>query len=472
MSTATAAPARTRRVLATVLTAAFMTQAGVTAVNVAVPAIREDLGAGAAVSQWILAGYTLPFALLLIPGGRLGDLLGRRRVFLAGAAGFTLASVLAACAPGTATLLTARVVQGLFAAVMGPQVLAVLRSAVPEGRRGAALGAYSAVIGLATVGGPVLGGVLVQFAPLDLGWRAVPALNVPLGLLVLAGGLALPRGGGRGRGGIDAPGVLMAGAALLLLLYPLVNGGQGGWPWYAWAMLAAALPATALFAAAEYRRERRGDLPLVPVTLFANRVFTAGLAVTVVTAALVGGFFLVFVIYLQEGAGLTPGMTGLVVCPWALGTAAASAPAIRLARARGRSVLMAGSAVMAAGMAALGLLVSGAPDGPPLGWTMAALLVVGAGMGLVSAPIMDVVLTVLPEADAGAAAGVFTTFKQVGAALGVALLGGLFFAVLGGPDGAPAAHADAMAATIACEAAACLLVGALLFLMPSHGPRK
>ncbi|WP_143832002.1 MFS transporter [Nocardiopsis sp. CNR-923] len=461
---------RTRAVLATVLTAAFMTQAGVTAVNVAVPAIQREFAVGGAVMQWILAGYTLPFALLLITGGRLGDILGRRRAFLAGVVGFTLASLLAALRPGPRHAAGARVLQGASAAVAGPQVLAVLRSAVPRERRGAALGAYAAVIGLATVGGPVLGGVLVQFAPFDLGWRAVLAVNVPLGLLVALGGLRLPEARSRGGAGLDPPGVLLGGTALLLLLYPLVGGAQAGWPWHMWVMLAASVPAVVLFAVAERRRERAGGLPLVPTGLFGNRVFTAGLLVTAVTAALVGGFFLVFVVFLQNGAGLSSGATGLLVCPWALGTAAVSGPAIRWARGHGRRVLMAGAVVMTGGMAVLAAVVrTGQTDPPPL-LVAPVLLVVGVGMGLVSAPIMDVVLAVLPEADAGAAAGVFTTFKQVGAAFGVAAVGAAFFAVLGGPDGPPSAHVAAMTAVVACEIAGCLLVWALLFLMPAREP--
>ncbi len=462
MSTAVAAGPRTGPVLATVLTAAFLTQAGVTAVNVAVPAIQRGFDAGPALAQWILAGYTLPFALLLITGGRLGDLLGRRRVFLAGAAGFAAASLLAALAPGPGVLVAARVLQGASAAVVGPQVLAVMRAVVPDGRRGAALGAYSAVIGLATVGGPVLGGVLVQFAPLDAGWRAIPAAQALLGLAVLAGGTLLPDRRERTGGGLDPLGLLLATACLLLLLHPLLGGAENGWPWHSWAALAAAPAAAALFAAAERRRERRGGLPLVPVALFADRVFTTGLLVTVVTAALVGGFFLVFVLHLQNGAGMSPALTGLVVSPWALGTAAASRPAIAWARRRGRRVLMAGGLLMAAGLAALAALTAALPAPPPLP-TMALLALVGVGMGLVSAPVLDLVLAALPEADSGAAAGVFTTFKQVGAALGVAVLGGLYFAALGA-----APSREAAAAVTACGAAACLLLWPLLLLMPSR----
>lgn len=463
MSTAVAAAPRTGPVLATVLTAAFLTQAGVTAVNVAIPAIQSGFDAGPALAQWIPAGYTVPFALLLITGGRLGDLLGRRRVFVAGAAAFTAASLVAALAPGPGVLVAARVVQGAAAAVVGPQVLAVMRAVVPPERRGAALGAYSAVIGLATVGGPVLGGVLVQFAPFDAGWRSIPAAQALLGLVVLAGGTLLPDRRERTSGALDPLGLLLATACLLLLLYPLTGGAENGWPWYSWAALAAAPAAAALFAVAERRRERRGGLPLVPVALFADRVFTAGLLVTVVTAALVGGFFLVFVLHLQNGAGMSPALTGLVVSPWALGTAAASRPAIAWARRAGRRVLMAGGAVMAVALAALAALTAALPAPPPLP-TMALLAVVGVGMGLVSAPVLDLVLGALPEADSGAAAGVFTTFKQVGAALGVAALGGLFFAVLGGGGSSQ----GAAAVVVACGAAACLLILPLLLLMPSR----
>ncbi|MDW4905915.1 MFS transporter [Streptomyces sp. ADMS] len=458
------------RALAVVLLATFMNQFDITGVNVAIPEIQRDLGAGEAAAQWVLAGYALPFALLLVTGGRLGDLAGRRRVFLAGTVGFTLASALAGAAGTVSTLVLARVFQGASAAMMGPQVLAVLQVLVPPARRGPAMGLYAGVVGLATVGGPILGGALVQADLFGWGWRALFLVNLPIGLLAVVGALRY-LGESRAPDGrrLDLTGVLLAAVTLLLFLCPLTYGRELGWPWWAWAALAASAPALWFLIAHQRRRERTGGAPLIALHLFSGRVFSAGVATTFNLAALMTGFFFVFVLFLQQGLDFGPARAGQSLLPWALGTAVASFLAIPLARRHGRRVLVAGAAIAVAGLGlltvtvvAVGRDLSGATAAP-------GLLLFGIGVGLVSTPVLNVTLSGVAHADAGSASGVFSTFRQAGAAVGVAVTGGVYYAVLGdGANAGPADYEHAVVLTLLLQLAVALVTSALVFLLPKE----
>ncbi|MER5772353.1 MFS transporter [Streptomyces sp. NPDC001985] len=440
------------------LLATFMNQFDVTGVNVALAALKEDLDAGAATAQWVLAGYTLPFALLLVTGGRLGDLLGRRRVFVAGAVGFTAGAVLAGAAVSVPMLVAARVLQGVCAAMMGPQVLAVLQTAVPPARRGPAMGLYAGVIGLASVAGPVVCGVLVGADPFGWGWRWAFLVNVPVGLAAVAGGL-LYLGESSAPDGrrLDLAGVGLAAVALVLLLFPLTYGRELGWPWWAWSALAASGPALAVLVLHQRRRERGGGLPLIALSLFRGRVFTAGVLATFNLAALMTGFFFVFVTYLQGGHGFGPSHVGRSLLPWALGTTAASFLAISLARRHGRRVLVGGGLLALAGLAALLVTFTAAGDGLSAPLLAPGLAVFGVGVTLIATPVLNVTLSGIPRRDAGSASGVFSTFRQTGAVFGVALTGGVFHGVLGTEASARAADYErAMAATTLVMAAVVL----------------
>ncbi|MFJ5225042.1 MFS transporter [Streptomyces sp. NPDC088400] len=470
---------RPMRALAVVLLGAFMNQFDVMAVNVAVPEIQRDLGAGEAAAQWVLAGYALPFALLLVTGGRLGDLAGRRRVFLIGTVGFTLASALAAAAGSVPLLVLARVLQGASAALMGPQVLTVLQVMVPPARRGPAMGLYAAVIGLASVAGPVLGGFLVQADLFGWGWRSLFLVNLPVGVLSVVAGLRHLRESREPDGRrLDLAGVGLAAVALLLFLCPLTYGRELGWPWWAWAALAASAPALGLLVVHQRRRERTGGAPLIALRLFGERAFTAGVLVTFNLAALMTGFFFVFVLFLRHGLDFGAQRAGQSLLPWALGTALASFLAIPLARRHGRRVLVAGNLAAVAGVTLLTVTVAMAGRSLSVPEVVPGLLLFGIGIGLVSTPVLNVTLSGVVPADAGSASGVFSTFRQAGAAVGVAVTGGVFYALVGDPATArPTDYVDAVVATMLLQLTVVLVTLGLVFLLPRESgsaprPRK
>jgi MFS family permease len=324
---AAVAPPDPRRWLAlvVVLLAAFMDFIDVTIVVIAAPVIQADLGATYAGVQWLLAGYTLPFGLLLITGGRLGDLAGRKRMFLVGVAGFTLASAWCSVAGGIGMLIAARVVQGA-----------------------------AAVAGLAFSAAPIIGGLLVEHDLLGLAWRPIFLINLPVGVLALAAGALLLRESRAGRRTRqDLAGVAIVTAGLLLLLYPLIQGNDLGWPAWTFAMMAAALPVLAAFVWYERRQERRDALPLMPVSLFRRRSFVAGLLGAFVVFSAVASFFLVLSLTLQAGHGRSPLETGLIVTPWPIGLAVTAAVASRLASTVGRRLVSVGTALQ--GQAAPGV---------------------------------------------------------------------------------------------------------------------
>ncbi|GLL01271.1 hypothetical protein GCM10017581_030120 [Dactylosporangium matsuzakiense] len=417
-------------VLAVVLAAEVMDLLDATVIAIAGPSIRADLGGGTAFLQWLAAGYTLAFAIGLVTGGRLGDIFGRRPMFLAGAAGFTLMSLLCAVAPGPAWLVAFRVLQGLCGAVLIPQGLGLIKAAFPPEKLGAAFGAFGPVMGLSAVGGPILAGVLVDADLFGTGWRAIFLINLPIGLAALAGAaFVLPRNDDRDAGlRLDLPGTALLAGALLLLVYPLVQGRELGWPAWCWAAMAASLPALWLFARYERRRVRAGCTPLVEPSLLAKRRFNAGLVVGLILFAGMMGLSLILSVYLQLGRGYTPVRAGLTQAPWALGTALGAIAAYSLnTRFGGRKVLVGGVAVIAVGVAAflVTLAATGTSTSPwPL---LPALLVLGFGMGASMTPYFDLVLAAVDPHELGSASGTLTAAQQIGGAMGVATLGTAYF---------------------------------------------
>ncbi|MBB5939928.1 MFS transporter [Streptomyces zagrosensis] len=456
--------------LVVVLVAAFMELLDATIVSVAAPVIARDLAASEAAVQWMVAGYTLALGAGLITGGRVGDQFGRRRVFLLGLASFALASAACAFAANPATLICTRVAQGVAGGLMVPQVFGIIRSVFPPAARARAFGAYGAVLGLASVAGPLLGGLLVEADVFGLGWRTIFWINVPIALIGLVlGARVLPESSTSDRTRLDLPGAALAAALAVLVLLPLVQGRDWGWPWWGFALLALAVPTGALFWWRERNLVAGGGQPILDPALLRVRAFSGGLAASGLFFGALGSFFLMLSLYLQWGTGRSAWQTGLVILPYAIGSIITSGIGVQFAARAGRTLLISGALVLAASQVHLLLVVRSGAE--PSYWQLAAPLFIGGlGLGLTAPSLMNVVLAGVPAKDAGAAGGVLTTVGQLGNSLGVAALGVLFFAELDASfgDGAPphAAYGDALTAVLPWQVACYLAAAALMLLLP------
>ncbi|MEV7507958.1 MULTISPECIES: MFS transporter [unclassified Streptomyces] len=418
--------------LSVVLFAAFMDLLDVTIVNVAVPSIQKDIGASYSAVTWITAGYALSFAALLITGGRLGDIFGRRRVLLTGMAGFTVASLLCGIAGDPGTLTAARILQGAAAALMIPQVLSIIHVAFPPEERGKVFGMFSGIGGLALIFGPILGGILVEAELFGSPWRPIFLFNIPVGIATFVAALwfvreskdpAAPR--------LDVVGVVLATAGVLMLVYPLTQGRELGWPLWSFAMMAGSLLVLGGFVAYERRLIARGRSPLIPLEMFRARSFAGGFGVNLLYSVGYGTFFMMWTLYMQTGLGWSAMRAGLTGLPMFLGLLVAAGTTVQFLVPRfGRRVLFAGGGLLMAGALAL-ILVIGRYGVDVSPWHMSGpLFVFGLGMGAVLAPVIDFALNDVPQDSAGSASGVLNTSGQLGTAVGIALVAVLFLAVL------------------------------------------
>ena len=402
--------------------------------NIAGPVIREELGGSYSLIQWLGAAYTLSMSIGLLTGGRLGDIFGRRRMFLIGAAGFTLASLACGLAQTPGQLITARAVQGLFGAVMLPQGLGMIKQLFTPAEQAKAFGAFGPVMGLSSVGGPILAGWLVDADYFGAGWRMIFFINLPLGLFAVFGAIKfLPEFTSARAPRLDVLGVLLAAAGAFLLLYPLVQGRELDWPVWCFVLLALGLVIFGIFSIYEGRREKNGLDPLVTPSLFRKRAFTGGLAVGLVFFGAMIGTGLVFTFYLQIGLGYSPLKAGLTTLPQAIGTVVGFVAAgTGLIEKMGRRLLLLGMIVMMAGTAGFAATIgwAGADINPYL--LIPGLFLVGAGMGLAMAPFFNIVLAGVDDEETGSASGALTSVQQLGGAFGIAVLGTIFFALLPG----------------------------------------
>lgn len=458
-------PVRTRPHLGTllvVLTGTFLAGLDFFIVAVAVPSIQTELAASAAQIQFILAGYALAFGAGMITGGRLGDIFGRRRVFTGAMAAFTASSVACGLAPNIEFLVTARVVQGLSAALMTPQVLTILGTAYTGIARSRAVTAYGVTMGVSAVLGQVIGGLLIHADLFGLGWRACFLINLPIGiaaLVLIPRFVAESRAPGKPR--LDLVGMALVTAALVAVVLPLIEGRQQGWPLWAWASLVASVPLFAVFCLYENRRRAANRSPLMDLTLFRERAFTAGLLAQLVFWIGQASFFLVFALYLQQGRGLSALDAGLIFVPIGLGYLATSMTAGIVAAKLGRQVIAAGGLLRIVGLTSLLVITWQIGTTGSIGWLIPALLIDGAGMGLAVAPLAATVLARITPQHAGAAIGVLTTGVQVGNAVGISLIGIIFYRLLAdnpGPDGYVDAFTGGIVFLIAIAAALVLLV--------------
>jgi EmrB/QacA subfamily drug resistance transporter len=412
--------------------AAMMDLIDITVVNVALPTIRDDLGATGTQLEWVVSGYMLAFAALLIVAGSFGDLLGRKRIFLGGIAAFGVASLAAGLAQDPTQLIAARVIQGGAAAAMIPQVLATFRAIFEAEERGKAFGLYGAVLGFASAIGLVLGGVLTDADLFGWGWRAVFFINVPIALVSLvAASRIVPETSDPEAGRPDLLGAGVLAAAVVAVAYPLLEGRSAGWPAWIWLMLAGGLAGLVVLGVVEERRQHERVAPLLRARLLRIPAFSAGLIVQLAFSAGLQGFFLTFAIWIQTGMGFSAVGAGLTALAFSVGSFAVAPVAVPLAERHGRLVLALGGLLLALGVA--GILVGaehvGTGSNP---WPVVpGLVIAGVGLSLLVIPLVNVVLAAVPHEAAGGAGGIFSTAQQLGGALGVAIVGAVFFAQAG-----------------------------------------
>ncbi|MFI0980763.1 MFS transporter [Streptomyces sp. NPDC021093] len=465
------------RAVALVLTAAFMVLADVSIVNTAAPAIQDDLGASLADIQLIVAGYQIGYATLLVTGGRLGDLAGRRAIFSTGLLLFTLASLACGLAPTPELLIGARVVQGLSAGLLYPQVLATIQTVLSPERRAGGFAALGAVISMGTIAGPVLAGVLISLDIAGSSWRAVFLINVPIGLvaLVLAQKLVpVARNENAGRTSVSS--ALLLSALLVALMTPLTVGRDHGWPLWSWLLLAATVPLAWGFLVQQGRIAKRGNTPLLPPGLWRDRVFRLGVTLYFVFFSALYSFFLYFSYLLQYGLGESALEAGLSMVTYSVGSFITSTRSKGLiARHGGRKVALWGALASAAGSALMIIPVLLVHDWTLSLWIIPPIFVTGCGLGLVLAPLLSTVLAGIQSSEAGAASGLLSTGQQVGGAVGIAVIG---MAVLGAIPGDSLEEATAgqlgngFSVGLVVMVAVFLVSAALIAKLPKPGQSK
>jgi EmrB/QacA subfamily drug resistance transporter len=445
-----------------VLAGTFMVVLDFFIVNVALPSMQSSLHASSGALEWVVAGYALTAAVFLIPAARLGDRLGRRRMFSLGLALFTVSSLACGASSGTAPLIAARLIQGVAGALLMPNVLSIITVLYSGQDRLRALSAYGMTMGIAAVSGQLIGGVLVQANVAGLGWRSCFLINVPIGLVALALAPRLvPESNVPGVGRLDVLGTSLLTGGLVAIVLPLVEGRQHGWPIWTWLSLAAAPLLLAAFAAHQHRVKRRGDAPLLDLSLFANRTFSAGLLTQLVFWSGQASFFLILALYLQEGRHLNALHSGLVFTILAVAYLAASLGAPALTARHGRRILTIAALVLAAGHATLLVAVAHVGVGGSLVPLVPGLLLAGTGMGLAISPLATIALSSTAPEDAGAATGALSTVQNVGNSLGVALIGVVFFGSLHG------GFAHAFELSLAALAAILIGMAGLTRLLPA-----
>jgi EmrB/QacA subfamily drug resistance transporter len=456
------------RILAVILCVEVMDLLDGTIVNVALPAIRSDLHASLTALQWVAGGYALTFSVGLVTGGRLGDIFGRRRMFLLGVAGFTVASALCGAAWSPGVLIALRLVQGVFAASMIPQGFGIVKQVFPEDEIGKAFGMFGPVIGGSAVLGPVLGGLLVDWNLFGTDWRLIFLINVPVGIAALVGGRRLlPESRAKARPTLDLQGAALVSAAVGLIVYPLIQGRTLGWPAWTYAMLSAGVVLLAVFAVFELRRERVGRSALVTMSLFSRRAYSAGLGTILLFFAGMIGVMFTFSIYLQIGFGYSAIAAGVAFIPWSIGTAIGAGVGSGIFVPKfGRHALHAALAVMAVGIAGMAAVVAHESHHVSILALAGPELVAGAGMGAGLAPLFSFILAGVADDEVGSASGVLNAVQQLASAIGIALIGTFFFSYAG-RHGLPTAFGRSLWIELGSLAGCALLV----LVLPMH-PRE
>lgn len=416
--------------LSVLLLAGFVTLFDLFVVNVAIPSIQTGLGASFAQIGFIVAGYELAFGVLLITGGRLGDRFGRRRLFIIGMAGFTFASAFCGLASSPGYLISARILQGLAAALLFPQVYASIRVNFNGNDRRKAFGLLGMTLGLAAIAGQVLGGWMIHADLFNLSWRSIFLINVPVGGFAILASRYIPESCAPQKPRLDWTGMLLVSIGLTLLLVPLIEGPGQGWPvWSLWSPIVA-LALLMLFYRQQESRRLAGKWPLVDMRLMARRHFALGTLLVLLVYSTSSSFFLCFALLVQTGLGLDPFLAGSIFAPCSVGFVLASLAAPKLAARWGIYALVFSALCYAIFIAILLVQVgmAGAELKPMR--LIPVLIMVGAGQGLIMTPLLNLVLGFVDETQSGMASGIVSTVQQIGAALGVAVVGILFSTAL------------------------------------------
>ncbi|TMI45400.1 MFS transporter [Candidatus Bathyarchaeota archaeon] len=471
--TATALALRRRwLILGVVLVGSFMAILDVFIVTQGLPSIKTSLGAGVADLELVVSAYSLVYAVFLITGGRLGDILDRKRIFLSGMTVFTVASALAGYAPSAAVLIGARALQGLGAALMYPQVLSIIQVTFKGSERSLALGLFAATSGIGAITGNIVGGLLIQLNLAGLSWRPIFLVNVPVGIIgVLAGFLVLHPSRTERAPKLDLPGVGLISLFLVSLVLPLAEGQQTGWPNWMIMLLILSFPVLALFVIYERKRTKNGEDPLVDMDLFKHRSFAVGIPLTLLYYVTASGLFFTLVLFLQSGLGFSPIISGLSFAQLNIGFITASLLGPRLIRSFGNRVLSLAYILQTAGLGWIILTLNSYGASLTLYELSPPLIVFGAGAGFALSPLLGVILSGVPSQEAGEASGVVSTSFQIGNTVGISLFGHLYYRFLNGQQ-SPTSYIDAFKTTVPFFVILSVAGFLLVFLLSQHRARQ
>jgi EmrB/QacA subfamily drug resistance transporter len=421
--------------LVVVLAATLMSIIDASIVNVAIPSIQTELNTNTAQIQLVVVGYVLAYAVGLVTGGRLGDIFGRKRMFQLGVLMFTLASLACGLAPNADILILSRVIQGLGSALMVPQVISIIQVDFLSAEKPTAFSIYGAVVGFAAVFGQILGGILIGANVLNFGWRTVFLVNVPIGIIALVASVLLVRESrAEGKKKLDLIGVGLLAIGLVLLTYPLSTGEDAGWPLWTFISLILSIPFFILFVQYEQRLTRLDGAPLVPMSLFHDRRFTFGLITALTFYGTNAALYFMVSVFLQDGHNFTPLLSGIAFAPLGVGFLLSSLVAPRMIARQGLQVLYYGAILIL--ICDIGMIFTVRALGIGLlnPWPLVPFIfLIGVGQGFIGTPLINLILVNIAHRHAGAASGAVTTANQLSQALGVALIGVVFFSMLGTP---------------------------------------
>ncbi|MFB8277032.1 DHA2 family efflux MFS transporter permease subunit [Nocardia colli] len=450
-------------ILAVILAADILDLLDSTITNIAAPTIAADLLGGQSLIQWLGASYALALGVLLVVGGRLGDRFGKRRLFLIGLAGFTVASVACGLAVDPTSIIAARLVQGAFGALLIPQGFGILTAVFPRAQLGKAFSVFGPTMGLSAVGGPILAGFLIDADLFGFGWRAMFLINIVLGGAAFAAAYRLlPADTGDRTVSIDGLGAALLGAGMFGALFGLIDGSANGWTVAPFAYFAAGLVCFGLFA----RRQLTAANPLIRPTLFKNRGFTSGLLLGLVFFAAVSGLLYVLSLFLQTGLGYTPTGAAIGLAPLAAGIVISSIAAHQFIARLGRNLILIGLLITLAGTGLL-LVLALTAGTSVAAWAIAVpILILGLGLGTCFGTIYQVTIGDIEQDETGSASGSLTAVQQLANAVGAAAVTTVYFHAAG------TGQVHALTVSLVLVAAITLASCGLVRLLPRNAPAE